>query len=261
MPSVKRHLFTTTSLLVLSVIVLVASNQSSTLKPKSSVTGVVYRSLSDSFSFFRKKDEIISYTDDKNLMKLHLMAMEKRYAIERAFIYNSQTKVRYLYLEDTSYPIGNYEITLHPKDYNLYKDTLVNGNLTKTGNHIVRYALNHQELKTTSSGNIEQQVGFNFNIDKLQENSLEVGAFNWTEEDNIQNKQKWVSGKIFLNTTPRHAHVEILEPKKMSYFRGMTLDERIIKVKVSASNYIYTIKEFRLSQGKNIFVVPLRPES
>lgn len=260
MPSIKRDLLASTSLLALSLVVNAGFNESSILSERPSAINIALRSLINSFSFLRSKDEIISYKNDDDSIKLHLRANEENHTIEKVFIQNLKTKVNYMYLEGASYPTGYYKVSIQPQDHNLYSETFLNGDFSKGGNHIIRYTLKAKKQKLASNASKSETTGFNFNIDKLQENNIDIDSFNLTHKNEPQIQQKWLSGKIFLNTTPRNAHIEFLSPKNAHYVPGMTLENRAIKVKVSARDHIYTIKEFRLSQGKNIFVVPLRRE-
>ncbi|EHU6485520.1 hypothetical protein BWH99_RS10975 [Vibrio parahaemolyticus] len=223
------------------------------------------RSLSDSLPIFRLKEEITSYKQDKDLVKLSLIPETNDQKVASVLMHNYQTNVKYKYIEGLSYPSGNYEVTLFPVNSDKYLPTSMSGTFKENGSHAVHYSLvrkpspkpkhNLNSLNSLNS-TAEEKTRFVLPLESTQER-LEF-ASDSPQSIAHSDKLRWVSGKVIINTTPKNATIELLSEPGKAFTNGMTFEKPYIKVKVSAPNYIFTIKKFKLSTGTNIFVLPLQ---
>ncbi|MFV8385666.1 hypothetical protein ACNO5E_16370 [Vibrio parahaemolyticus] len=226
------------------------SNSSSVLTQESKLSNYLASSLIDNLPMIRVKDTITSYYGEQRDIHINLINVDYGVPLQSATLLNRTLGIEYAYLEAMTYPVGGYDITITPLDARNYNPTYISKNMSIHGNHIVRYRFS-PSFRSTPLENTVNKFQFEADLDSIASGQASNGA------GNTQATQ-WTSGPVFINTSPIDARIEILEPMGINYTPGMTVNVPQILVKVTAPNHIFIKRWLSLSDGKNIFVAPLK---
>lgn len=244
--------------------------QESSISVIGSPTRQAVMKIYDSLPIFRLKENVLSYYNATDQVRLNLFPKRSHDRIASAIMLNYQTQIKYKYFPYIYYPSGNYELTLFPINTDIHETTQISGTFEQSGNHAVHYELDKKPVYRTSQSPkiIADKIGEKrfkdstkgkaFGIDLESVNGKNVAYRLDSSIDSHTSSDNWSSGKVFINTTPRDANIELLSQPGVLFKNGMRFDTPHLKVKVSAPNHIYTIRTLKLSRGKNIFVLPLQ---
>lgn len=223
--------------------------------------------LSDTFPFWRQQELITSYFDESRNVRFHLINDRSNTQYLGARFYNTELNVDYLFLHRATYPSGKYNIEITPQNNSTHKTAVLTRTFSDSGNHIVRYRFADLIQKRSSNlvASNKSQFDFELNLDTIGgiPDALDARNSN-TSIEHIsyqtppRHTENWQSGPVYINSSPRDAHIEILHPVGMTYTPGMRFNTQSVKIKVTSPNYIFSKRWLTLSEGKNIFVAPLQ---